>query len=309
MFGASVAIDGFNPTENPSSDLIHTIVVGAPNVQGNAPFGCCGGAIYLFQLSGGIAWDGGTVGIAPEDPLDYPYEGENFGSAVDIRSDGIVVGAVGDRLSPPGGFAAGAAYFLRRRNLVGTWGFDYKFVASDAEAGDNFGYRVAIDVDEANNYIVAVGEPWDDTVYVYQGNTNLWNETILTATDTTSNPDAYGVDVGVSLPLLIVGASASSPPPGGANGALYFYERTGTNSWNELGWRDAPERSAGNATYFAEDVAIHKSTTAASAPGFDNAVDETQIIDQGQLYVFEGQSIFTDGFESGDVCSWQSVRP
>ena len=308
-FGTSVAVDAAIPAENPNPVVIHTIVVGAPDHPGNIPFGCCGGAIYLYQLSGGISWDGGTVAIAPD--AGDAWEGENFGNSVDIRGDGIVVGAVNDRLSPPGGFSAGAAYFLQRRNLVGTWGFDFKFVASDAEIGDNFGYRVAMDQDQGNNYVVVVGEPGDEATYVYVGNTNLWSETILTATDTTANPGAYGIDVGVSLPLLIVGAAGSSPPPppGGADGALYFYERTDTNSWNELGWRAATERSAGGSTFFSEDVAIDEHTAAASAPGFDNAAGEPQITNQGQLYVFEGRSIFTDGFESGDVCAWNDASP
>ena len=244
----------------------------------------------------------------PGDP--DPWEGENFGNSVDIRGDGIVVAAVNDRISPPGGFSAGAAYFLQRRNLVGTWGFDFKFVASDAEIGDNFGYRVAMDQDEGNNYIVAIGEPGDEAVYVYQGNTNLWSETILTATDMTANPNAYGVDVAVSLPLLLVGASASSPPPppSGAQGELSFYERTGTNSWNELGWRAATVRSSNN-SFFGEYVAASESTYAGSSPGFDGGPGEPQITGQGQLYVFEGLSIFSDGFESGDVCAWSDIFP
>ena len=66
--------------------MIYTIVVGAPFANGNIPFECCGG----------------TAAIAPDLPLDFPNEGENFGNSVDIRGDGIVVGAVNDRISPPG---------------------------------------------------------------------------------------------------------------------------------------------------------------------------------------------------------------
>ena len=308
-FGTSVAVDAAIPAESPSPDLIHTIVIGAPDHPGNIPFGCCGGAIYLFQLSGGIAWDGGTVAIAPDASDALRVELRRLRRHPRRRYRG----RRGQRqaLHSSGGTLSRRRLILQRRNLVGTWGFDFKFVASDAEGGDNFGYRVAMDQDQGNNYVVVVGEPGDESTYVYVGNTNLWSETILTATDMTANPGAYGVDVGVSLPLLIVGAAGSSPPPGPSNsdGALYFYERTDTNSWNELGWRAATERSAGQSAFFSEDVGIDLPTIAASAPGFDNVAGDPQIINQGQLYVFESLSIFTDGFESGDVCAWNDASP
>ena len=50
-------------------------------------------------------------------------------------------------------------------------------------------------------------------------------------------------------------------------------------------------------------AAISEASISASSAG------DTQITNQGQVYVFEDLSIFTDGFKSGDVCAWNDVSP
>jgi hypothetical protein len=68
--------------------------------------------------------------------------GDEFGCAVAIDGDAIVVGA---RTEDAGGADAGAAYVYTR--AAGVWTEQQKLLASDAQAGDRFGCSVGIDGD------------------------------------------------------------------------------------------------------------------------------------------------------------------
>ena len=302
-FGFSVGLDASIPSEGPQPLVIHTIVVGAPHDE-SLVNSARAGSIYLFQLSGGTSWTGGNILIAPEAPDSQGLE--NFGFSVDIRGDGIVVGTPDDFIGAVTPVETGAAYFLSRRTIVGAWGFDWKFLASDGVNGDDFGWSVAMDIDSGNNYMVVVGDKRKQAAYVYRGNTNAWDEEILTPQDLTANPDRYGDTVAIDLPLIIVGAPDSDPGPSQTNaGALYFYQQVGTNEWNELGYR--ADLTTINATQqMSEWIAISGYTFAASSPTFDIPCGG---FNHGQTYVFEDFPIFVDGFESGDVSAWSGSAP
>lgn len=314
-FGTAVAVDGAFPSENPDPVKIFTIVVGAPGHRGNAPFGVNAGAVYLFQSGDNEqGWVGGTAAISPAAP--ESWEDDRFGSSVDISGDGIVVGAIDDSvaLAAGGTGRAGSAFFLQRRNLVGTWGFDHKFVATDAAVGDQFSISVAMDVDEGNDFIVVIGENVRDSAYVYQGNTNLWGEVTISPIDGTAFPERFGDTVAVDLPLLLVGSPDANPdvaPPGfgSSHGALYVYERVGTNAWAELGYLTPDVVDRTGFTGMGERIAISGMTFAATAPFFDYADGETVHTAQGQFYVFELPPLFADGFESGSTGNWSTTTP
>ncbi|MCH8010105.1 MAG: FG-GAP repeat protein, partial [Chloroflexi bacterium] len=103
--------------------------------------------------------------------------GDNFSTrAVAISGDTIVAGAsgedggVGDPLDK-----AGAAYvFQRDEGGAGNWGEVTKLTASDAQADDRFGFRVAVSVDTivvgAHLEDGGAGDPVLNTgaVYVFQ---------------------------------------------------------------------------------------------------------------------------------------------
>jgi len=130
-FGYSVALDG------------DTVLVGAPY---EATGGSAAGAAYVFVRGGGI-W-GQQDKLTAADAA----AGDQFGGSVALDGDTAVVGAP---YEDEGGSVAGAAYVFVRGN--GVWGQQAKLTAGDAEAGDGFGWSVALDGDTA-----LVGAPYED---------------------------------------------------------------------------------------------------------------------------------------------------
>ncbi len=127
------------------------IVVGAysDNPAGDPP---AGGSVYVYDADGT-----NEVKIRSSDVA----SGDDFGHAVAIGSNKIVVGAYGD---DDGASGTGSVYVY---NLDGTG--EVKITASDAAAGDQFGYSVAVGGDK-----VYVGARYDDdgasssgSVYIY----------------------------------------------------------------------------------------------------------------------------------------------
>jgi hypothetical protein len=296
-FGFSVGIDSSNPVDNPDDTLIlTTAVVGAPQDEGLFNR-IRSGSVYTFQLSEDCtSWMGG-VPIAPG--ASDAFQGDEFGIAVDIAGDGIVVGAWEDINNS---VTAGAAYFIRRQNIVGAWGLEWKY--SKGNPGGRFGAGVALDVTASGEWTVVVGEPGNGVgaAWVYRGNTNSWAEEQLGPASTT-NVDSFGDDVGIDFPLLL--ASAPLSDFNGTNdGAVYVFEKVGS-TWTERGKLLPANPAPGGSTRLGERVAIDLTTISGSAPLWESAPTPW---DQGKNYVFDA-AIFADGFESGDVSAWSSSVP
>ena len=127
------------------------LVVGAPfdNPAGDPP---SGGSVYVYDLDGT-----NELKIRSSDVA----SGDDFGHAVAIGSNKIVVGAYGD---DDGASGTGSVYVY---NLDGTG--QVKITASDAAQSDHFGYSVAVGGDK-----IYVGARYDDdgasasgSVYIY----------------------------------------------------------------------------------------------------------------------------------------------
>jgi hypothetical protein len=87
------------------------------------------------------------------------YGAGQFGDAVSISGDVVVVGAPSD---VDNGISSGAAYVFRR--MGATWVEEQKLLPHDGEAGDRFGYSVSVSgsADE-----IIVGAPGTSTGHVY----------------------------------------------------------------------------------------------------------------------------------------------
>jgi hypothetical protein len=172
-FGRDVAIQG------------GTLVVGALHDYDG---GHLSGSVYVYQdLSVGGDWTAySETKILPSDGTDF----DNFGQSVDIDETQLIVGA------HKHGSSSGAAYLFVDTSADGDWSAydEVKLVPSDSNAGDEFGYSVAID-----GIATAVGSPLDTNeggiqagaAYLYvqpvwilfedgfeSGDTSAWSSTV-----------------------------------------------------------------------------------------------------------------------------------
>lgn len=188
-FGKSVSVSG------------DTAVIGAHyDTTGSADLS---GSAYVFRKE-----VPGWTQAAKLTALD-PSEHDRFGLSVAIDGDVVVAGAWAD---DDGGTQTGSAYVFDRPS--GGWTDmtqTAKLTASDAEAGDHFGWSVAVDGDH-----VIVGAPahlWDGSgfgsAYVYERPDGGWADSTETARFTASDhvqDDEYGSSVAVSGFRTVVGA-------------------------------------------------------------------------------------------------------
>ena len=206
-FGHSVAIDG------------DTVVVGARGVNTQT------GAAYVFRTTDG--WDT-FVEVDKLTASDGSYE-DLFGQSVAISGATVVVGASQSRKIPEGYCpsldCSGAAYLFRTQDEGASYGQMAKLTATDAAAGDSFGWSVAFD-----SGTVVVGAHSDNdactdnplcnsgAAYVYSlGDAGLVY-TKLTAPDAAAD-DYFGVSVAIDGETIVVGAYAKNF----GTGAAYVY--------------------------------------------------------------------------------------
>lgn len=213
------SFDGFGRAVAISGDVI---VAGAYN---DDDINASSGAAYVFTRSGG-SWSQ-TQKLKASDP----EFGDNFGLAVAIDGNVIVVGAKDEH---PGGLSdAGSAYVYELSS--GTWSQTAKLNAADAAADDEFALSVAVSGDN-----ILVGAPYDDdgassagSVYVFRKILGTWEQVRkITASDPSAD-DKYGFSVAISGENVVIG-SPESPKGNTANfGATYTYQRV-NDSWEDI---------------------------------------------------------------------------
>lgn len=237
-FGESVAIDG------------DTIVVGAPD-DAIGPDDDQGSARVFVRI--GTAW-------APQATLvdSDGRAGDNFGAAVAIDGDTIVVGA------PDHGLASaftteGAAWVFARTGTV--WSSQGKLTAADAAIGDNFGASV-----DVSGTTVIIGVP-DDAVgpdagegsaRVFVRSASVWSPQATLGHASAGASDHIGRSVALEGHTAIVGA-----PGLGANGSALVLVRTGT-TWGHQATLDPGPDGAMSA--FGHAVALSGGTAVVGAP-------------------------------------------
>ena len=192
------------------------------------------GSVYVFvKPSGGWdQWDSGTDTETAKLTASDAAANDRFGYSVGVDSDTIVVGAVYD---DDGGLRSGSVYVFVKPD--GGWDNateTAKLVASDAAAGDQFGWSVGIDADR-----VVVGAFYDDdgglrsgSVYVFaEDSDGVWSEAAkLTAFDAAAYDD-FGWSVGVDGDTIVVGARGDDHDNLGA-GSVYVVDVS--SGWAEI---------------------------------------------------------------------------
>lgn len=224
------------------------------------------GSAYIFAGSGGswtqssklIAWDGG---------------GSKFGNAVSISDDRIVVGSYSSIVDMTVG--RGAAYLF-----TSSGGQVAKLLAPDGDAGDNFGYSVAV-----SGNTVLVGSFGDDvgsnsnqgSAYVFSNDGTY--QTKLLASDGAAS-DLFGSAVAVSDGLAIVGAGRDDVGSLTDIGSAYVFSGSGA-TWTQV---ERLNPSDGPATDFFGDAIAISGNSALFGAIFSNV--GATIVDQGAAYVF-----------------------
>lgn len=226
-FGYSVAISGT------------TAVVGAYNDQ---EFGLLSGAAYVFERDNPECGAWGLVAkLLPPDPAEF----KEFGHAVSIDGDYIVVGAHGDSSICDEPCLAGAAYVFKKQN--GLWQYQEKLTPHDPAEFKIFGKSVDLD-----KTTLIVAAPRDDeaafqvgAVYVFERDGGTFQETKKLVPPTQEIDDEgligwWPGGVSVDAGRVLAGAWANKstcvlPDEVGCGGAFLFKQTTnGTWFFDEL---------------------------------------------------------------------------
>ena len=204
------------------------------------------GSAYVFQQPvGGWGNMNETAKLTVAAPVDF----DRFGLSVAITGGTVVVGAWGDDTAAN---KAGAAYvFNEPINGWASMNETARLTASNAAAGDHFGWAVGIDEN-----VIVVGAPANlfdgsglGSAYVFlrpgTGWTTGTEESILTQSNQAMD-DEFGTSVSISKPLAYVGARFFETARFSNSGASYLF---GANSdCNHNGMLDRCEIIAGTET-------------------------------------------------------------
>jgi hypothetical protein len=310
-FGEAVAISG------------NTLVVGAPGEESNA-IGVNGdstnqgftaaGAAYVFVLNNGVWTEQAYLKASNTGNQD------SFGISVAISGDTIVVGAVsedGDAASAHGSYnenasESGAAYVYERTG--NTWAFTAYLKAPNAEAGDDFGRKVAISGDT-----IVVGAAQEDgsattvngvsnndadlagAAYVFQRNAGVWTHHSYLKPFNLDADDRFGTSVAIQGDTILVGAVNEAGNSTGVNGAdndlgfvagaVYEFTRS-SGVWSQGDY--IKPLHVGAWMSFGTALAIDGNRLIVSAKGeisaatgVDGDATDTNAFNSGAAYLFE----------------------
>ena len=248
IFGYSMALSGDGTT----------LAVGAPGE------GSGSGAVHVFTRDGAGVWVQQALLQASN-----LGGGDQFGSSLAVSVDGntVAVGAPKEDSSATGSNGnqsnesatdSGAVYVFTRttNNNVSTWSQQAYLKASNTEAGDDFGYSLALS-DSGNT--LAVGADFEDSsatgingdqadnstqnsgaVYVFTRNATTWSQQVYLKASNTGAQDAFGYSLGLSgdgntLAVGAVGEDSNTTGVEGIqtdnsaanSGAAYIFIRSG----------------------------------------------------------------------------------
>ncbi|MFQ5401745.1 MAG: choice-of-anchor Q domain-containing protein, partial [Anaerolineae bacterium] len=312
-FGYSVAISG------------NTMVVGAyvedsdaTGVNGNPDNNAApnSGAVYVFTFNGKLWSQQAYIKASNTEANDL------FGATVAISGDTLVVGAPDEDSSATGvdgnqadnsADGSGAAYVFARSN--GVWTQQAYLKASNTEAGDEFGYSVAISGDtiligarHEDSGATGVGGNQSDNsakdsgaAYVFTRSGVTWSQQAYLKASNTDSLDYFGCSVTASGDTVAVGACGENSIATGVGGnqndnsaigagAVYVYTRSGA-AWSQQAYVKASNTDPFD--FFGVAVALSGDTLAvganeenSNAKGIDGNQADNSANDSGAAYVY-----------------------
>ena len=290
QFGYSVALAGDTLAVGaPGEDSSATGVGGNQNDNG----GPNAGAVYAFTRVG-ATWSQQAYIKASN-----AGSGDVFGSSVTLSADTLAVGAwyeassatgIGGNQADNSALNCGAVYVLVRTG--GLWAQQAYIKASNAEAGDVFGYAVSVSGDRLaasaqreSSSATGIdsnqndnGAPASGAVYLFERVGTAWSQEAYIKAPNTDADDRYGFSVALSGDTLAVGADFEDSRATGVDGdplddaavdsgAAYLYARGGG------GWSFGSYIKASNTDptdLFGVRVALSGDLLAIAAAGEDS---------------------------------------
>ncbi len=264
----AIAIDGLPEDQLGTSVAIsgETVSVGAPGTDDAR------GSTYVFVRNGTTWKQEAKLNANDAAP------GDQFGGAVALRGDTLLVGAsykdIGQNLDQ------GAVYIFKRTGT--TWTRSGRLLASDGGLDDHFGAAIALNEDAA-----AIGAPLDDNGNNRnQGSAYVFNRvgTAWIAADKLYDPagaaeDRFGVSVALSGNSVAVGAPDHTFGANERQGAVYTYTSI-SGYWYRL--QKLTTKDAASRDHFGAAVAMSGDVLAAGADGDTVGTNRNQ----GSAYLF-----------------------
>lgn len=250
-FGSSLAIQG------------SIMAVGAYGDASNR------GSVYVYTLMAAGTWTelAKLTASDGEDGIEFTYwEGAEFGFAVAISLETIVVGAYRDDHLDD---RVGSTYVFQRQGEDGLWTQQAKLTPLDGQAFDRFGRTVAIEGDTicVGSARISHDKGESGAVYVFEDDGGTWTQQNKLLTDHGSYNDFFGHSVALQGGLLLVGA-----PDESNTSAVYLFAKT-AGMWTEKG------KLVSSVDFFGSAVAVDNGVLFVGATGGNRYA--------GSVYVFE----------------------
>ena len=208
--------------------------------------------------------DGEAQSLHPQEAVAF----DNFGSAMAVSGDTLLIGAPGTNLKRA--HNGGAAFIFQRQDAE--WVESARLLPDPPQPGSGFGNAVAIDGNTA-----AVGARYEfnpgsgngsGAVYIYAQVNGTWRLQARLAASDSAPFDLFGYSVALHGDMLAVGARAADGFDGERNsGAVYLYQWVG-NEWY-LQARLSPDDLKAE-DHFGQALAFDGQYLFASAPGRDH---------------------------------------
>ncbi len=313
VFGAAAAISGDTVVVSSFREDSVATGIGGNQTDNTATDA---GAVYVFVRSG-TTWTQQAYLKASNTGA-----GDQFGNAVAISGDTIVVGANGEDSIATGingnqtdnsALSAGAAYVFTRSGT--TWTQQAYLKASNTGAGDQFGNAVAISGDtiivgayfEDSAATGVNGNQADNSVtdcgaaYVFTRSGTTWTQQAYLKGSSASLSDQFGISVGISGDTVVVGDYGDDSNATGINGnsadnssadsgAAFVFVRSGT-TWTQQAYLKPSNTGAGD--LFGISSAIDGNTIVigsiredSNATGINGTQTDNSATDAGAAYVY-----------------------
>ncbi len=312
-FGISVALDGDTLAVGAHTEDSAATGVDGDDSSNSAPNS---GAVYVFTRSAGV-WSQQAYVKASNTGAN-----ENFGISVALAGDNLAVGAhyedsaatgVNGDQSSTGAYRSGAVYVFTRSG--GAWSQQAYVKASNPDASDQFGRRVAlsgdtlavgahdedssatgINVDQSSN-----GASRSGAAYVFTRTGGVWSQQAYLKASNTETNDRFGISIALSGDTLAVSADSEDSSSTGVNGdqssnatpgsgAVYVFTRS-AGVWSQQAYLKAS--NTGDFDRFGYGLALAGDTMVVSgdaessaATGVNGDQSSNGASQSGALYLF-----------------------